>query len=48
MTRDLEGAIGHQKPDLSEAVKELGIWDPKGIVAVIDTKQVSICPACLT
>jgi predicted nucleic acid-binding protein len=37
MTEEREGETGYRKPDLSEAVRDLGIWNPKGVVAVIDT-----------
>lgn len=37
MTDDLAGETAYQKPDLSGEVQELGLWKPKGIVAVIDT-----------
>jgi predicted nucleic acid-binding protein len=37
MTGDLEGEPGYRKPDLSEPVRDLGTWDPKGVVAVVDT-----------
>lgn len=37
MTGDPEGETSHHGPDLSGAVKELGVWSPKGLVAVIDT-----------
>lgn len=37
MTGDPEGETSHHGPDLSGVVKELGVWSPKGLVAVIDT-----------